>query len=332
MTQSIGTSKHIEKSESTRTGWTSKGRKRRLRRSLNSPRARASVVSERQVPVMVRGEAYGLPVTERKQSKPKRRYDVPLKVAGAEIRLPALPRIEVGWRLVSAMLAALLIFLLYYAWTAPFFIVQKVDVSGLTRLSEQSVNAQLDLAGKPVFVMNPVQIKKTLVYSFPEFISVDVRVKFPNTVKVSVEERVPILVWRQDGNSILVDANGYAFPVRGTTDIEPSLVVEATSPPPSPGMTDQQETLVRFLPVEMVSGILSMSALTPQNTPIIYDSQHGLGWKDKKGWEVYFGDMRDIDMKLNVYKAIISELKQEKIEPVLISVEFVHAPYYRLER
>jgi hypothetical protein len=82
----------------------------------------------------------------------------------------------------------------------------------------------------------------------------------------------------------------------------------------------------------MVSAILSMSAQAPAGTPLIYDALHGLGWKDAAGWEVYFGDIRDIEMKLRVYQALVKRLQGEGLQPALISVEYVHSPYYRLER
>ena len=64
----------------------------------------------------------------------------------------------------------------------------------------------------------------------------------------------------------------------------------------------------------------------------MYTAGHGLGWKDPRGWEVYFGmNLKDMEMKLRVYKTLVKRLGKEKIQPQLISVEYVHAPYYRLE-
>jgi hypothetical protein len=37
-------------------------------------------------------------------------------------------------------------------------------------------------------------------------------------------------------------------------------------------------------------------------------------------------------MKMAVYQALVDQLKSEGIQPALISVEYVHAPYYRMER
>jgi len=41
---------------------------------------------------------------------------------------------------------------------------------------------------------------------------------------------------------------------------------------------------------------------------------------------------QDMEMKLSVYQAMVDRLQSEGIQPALISVEYVHAPYYRTER
>jgi len=75
-----------------------------------------------------------------------------------------------------------------------------------------------------------------------------------------------------------------------------------------------------------------MSAVAPQDTRLVFDKEHGLGWKDTQGWDVFFGDIQDIDLKLRIYQALVKQLAKEKVNPVLISVEYVHTPYYRLEQ
>ncbi len=293
-----------------------------------------------QPPVMVRGTLMGAPLAARKsaKSKARRRYDLTLSVPGAEMRLPALPAVSLGPRLVSAVLVLALAILLYYLWSAPAFQVETVSISGLQRLTKNDVNIVLDVAGEPIFSLSGKELEEKLRAAFPEFSSVSVEIGFPRQVVVKVVERQPILTWKQGDRTILVDANGVTFPQRNPAEMGPALTVEASSPPPvvaDPALLAGGETLavesVPFIPVEMVSAILSISAIAPANTPLIYSEEHGLGWKDAQGWDVYFGDVRDMDMKLRVYQSLVKELKKEKIQPVLISVEYVHTPYYRLE-
>ena len=305
-------------------------------RPSKSPTARRRLEEERSMPpVMVRGGVQDLPLPGRrsiKTPKARRRFDVALSVPGAEMRLPALPQIHIGWRVVSAALLALLLAGIYTLWDSPSFRVQAVTVKGLQRLSSADVDAVLNLEDESIFALDAGQIQKKLQTAFPEFSKVSVDVALKNKVTVTIDERLPILTWHQGDRTILVDANGMSFPQRDQAPAGPALTVEAASAPAGEPAAEGDGTQVQFMPVDMVSAILSISAQAPQGATLVYDPQHGLGWKDPKGWEAYFGDVQEMGMKLSVYQTLLAKLKQEDVHPALVSVEHVHAPYYRLER
>jgi len=285
-------------------------------------------------PVMFRSNLAGLPMTLRKapKSKARRRIDLTLSVPGAEMRLPAIPQITIGARWISFLLVAGLSLLLYYFWSAPGFQVNYAEILGLRRLDSRDVNAVLDLENVPIFTIDPRQIENNLREAFPEFASVVVEVGLPQSLQVTVEERVPILTWRQDGRTLLVDASGVAFPVRSQNAIMPSLVIDATSQPVLSDDAKDEWNHLQFMQVEMVSAILSMSAQAPKEIPLVYDPMHGLGWKDPNGWDVYFGDIRNMDVKSKIYQALVGQFEKDGIKPALVSVEYVHTPYYRMEQ
>ena len=87
----------------------------------------------------------------------------------------------------------------------------------------------------------------------------------------------------------------------------------------------------QFLSKEMVSAILLLSSQTPEGSPVVYDPAHGLGWQDSKGWKVYFGNLNEMEQKLVIYQALVQQITSNGLTPALISVEYVHHPYYRLE-
>jgi hypothetical protein len=63
-----------------------------------------------------------------------------------------------------------------------------------------------------------------------------------------------------------------------------------------------------------------------------YDPSFGLGWQDPQGWMVFFGrNTSEITTKLLEYQTIIAALQERNITPALISLENLHAPFYRLE-
>jgi cell division septal protein FtsQ len=291
---------------------------------------------ERSVPpVLIRGadlEGISWQTKPRGKSKPKRRYDVALSMPGVEMRLPSLPQVAFGWRMMSFLIVVALSAFLYHLWSSPQYHVQATQIKGLQRISTQDVNAVLNVNGESIFSVSAGELRKRLKQAFPEFSSVDVSVSLPGEVAVQVEERQPILVWRQEGRTTLVDANGVSFPMRDQNTPLPPVTVDAHGSPPVQDVELNDNAMEQFMPVEMVSAILSMSAQAPKNTPIMFDPQRGLGWKDTQGWEVYFGDMSNMDMKLRLYKSILSKLDDEDVMPALISVEHVHLPYYRLER
>jgi cell division protein FtsQ len=73
--------------------------------------------------------------------------------------------------------------------------------------------------------------------------------------------------------------------------------------------------------------------LLPKGTPMTFSAASGLGWKDTGGWEVYIGtDLDQYDQKIALYQSISTQLAGQGITPALISVEFLNAPYYRLEK
>jgi cell division septal protein FtsQ len=306
------------------------------RKPIKPARQRDDRLDDRSMPpVMVRGvDTTDLPwgSSKRSKSKPRRRYDVSLNMPGVEMRLPAIPQIAFGWRLVSFVLVAALVTLIYHLWNSPSYRVEAAEISGLQRLSMADVNAVLDVNDQPIFTVDPEALEEKLALAFPEFSSVAVDVVFPSDVFVELEERQPLIAWHQDGRTELVDANGVSFPVREQNPVLPALVVEAHGAPDVVAAADDEIVNQQFMPVEMVSAIVSMSGQAPKGTPLMYDPQRGLGWRDSQGWEVYFGDTNNMDVKLKVYRAIADKLSRDGVQPALISVEHIHLPYYRLER
>jgi cell division protein FtsQ len=298
---------------------------------------------------MVRGGYTEFPSRPIRRSGAKRRFDIALPIVGAEMRLPSLPRVRVGWRVLSLALTIFFGALLYQYWNSPGYKVQAVEVEGLQRLSSTEVNAVLNLANEPIFAVDVAAAQASLEKAFPEFSDIQVAISLPNQVTVSLTERTPVMVWQQDGRTLLVDQDGVAFPLRGESLPAELPVVQAqnTAQAAMPMVLSpeaytsleavqaaqlaQQAVASSLLSDQIVSAVLALAQNAPANTTMAYDNQRGLGWQDERGWKVYFGDAQDIEMKLNVYNAMVAQLGAQEIQPSLISVEFVHAPYFRVE-
>ncbi len=306
-------------------------------------------------PVLVRGGmggmAFGRVAHSRLQKTrtPRRRIDLPLRATGAEMRLPAIPFIHLGWRGVSLFMVLLMCASLVLMWKAPIFQVKSVDATGLKRLTVNDLNAVMGTFGRSVFTLDPLAVREALGEAFPEFSKISVSVNLPARVKVAVTERQPVISWTQNGVEAWVDGEGISFPPRGALK-NPLVQVEGYGTPPgseSTMPTDEKNGTASVIPItpsavkpalrlapEMVSAILALGAKMPAETVLVYDSQHGLGWNDPNGgWDVFFGNEdEDMEMKLSVYQSLVERLNSEGVQPALISVEYVHAPYYRMQR
>lgn len=273
-------------------------------------------------------------------ARTRRRYDVSLGSPGAELRLPAVPTFRLSWRLVSGLVMLGLVAALYFLWTTPTFRVSAAEISGLRRVSERDVNLVLGVVDTPIFILQADVMEKNLLAAFPELSRATVQLAWPNKVFVAVTERVPVLAWTAGGQTVWVDAQGMSFPVRGESSESPlgdaaSLVaVEADGPPPAPSGDFSAEVSAwshPFMSVDLVSAVLLVHGFAPQGVTLLYDLEHGLGWRDPQGWQVYFGtDGSDMGQRLQVYQALVAELAAQQIAPALISVEHLHAPFYRM--
>jgi cell division protein FtsQ len=318
-------------------------------------------------PVMARRGMEGMAARQpgrKSRTAPKRRYDVALgktflaDVPGAEVRLPSLPSVHLGWRLISGLMLLALAACLVFAWQSPTFRVSSVETEGLQRLTLTDLNAVISgpagVFGRPVFELDAKALEQILQQSFPEFSSVSVRMSLPATVKISVTERQPVLAWLQDGAEVWVDAEGISFPPRGNpgtlvrikaqsapagslpTDTASEATAEALLVSPIVGSDGAALQGLKLQP-ELVAAILILDKAakeTASSDPVLlYNTAHGLGWNEPRGWKVFFGlDLENLDQKLLVYQALAARLNHDGIQPAFVSVEYLHAPYYRMER
>ena len=124
--------------------WVDQARRKNIRRDGDSTRKgndRIVTAKRKMPPVMARTGSYVSGSQSGKRArKPtlKRRFDISLTKAGSrgvEMRLPSMPVVHPGWRLVSFLLLFGSFLGLYYLFSAPFFTVKSVQVEGVLRLN-----------------------------------------------------------------------------------------------------------------------------------------------------------------------------------------------------
>ncbi|HWQ46301.1 MAG TPA: hypothetical protein VN376_05505 [Longilinea sp.] len=333
----------------------SRAEQSRLRRekALDERQQQAAQTVQRPVqsaPVMVRQKsvAGANPAMRKSTTHPRKQIYYNLGAPGAEMRLPALPAMRMGWRSVSGIAVALITALIIFIATSPALQVNAVAVNGLTRLTAEEVQAVLNLDGTPVFAIDRKEVIRTLSGNFPELIQPRVEIGLSNQITVTATERTPVIAWVTSEQTTWLDVEGVLFDARG--DLVPPLTVQSTVNPPLDlamlpygagndglmGALLQHLTAEEGMPPHIQSDVLIALAVLNQRMPslttYVYDPVEGLGWTDPAGWTVYMGvDLNDMDRKMQIYQAIVDELTRRGIQPVMISVVHPDAPYYRTE-
>lgn len=266
-------------------------------------------------------QALGTPVRRR------RRYTIPLPdELGAEISLPAFPRLRLGRRTLTLLLLLAWLMVAQRAWTSDQFRINDVSVEGAGLLSAAQIESIARIRGSHVFAMDPGRAEERLV-SYPEIDAAEVRLQWPgNKVTIQVEERRPIVEWHDGGKTWWLSASGVAFIQRQPY----KAMLEVSSP--EPVLEISQDALVPAINPEVLWSAVMLSEQLPYATNLTYSSDHGFGFDDPRGWKVIFGDRGDIDMKVRVYEAIALTLVEQGRGVVLVSVEDPVSPYYKLTR
>lgn len=278
--------------------------------------------------IMVRENGASIRDRSRKKGNPRRRYDISVGTDGAEIRLPALPAIHLGWRSMSLIMLTVLISLLMVFWTSPKYKIQEIVVVGNERYADIELATVLNAVGMSIFQFDPQSALETMKTVYPELKDVDLRVALPAKITLTVVERRPVIEWRYGEKVIWIDSDGHAIMPKG--EAAELVIVEARGIPTVLQLSESGPS--QWISPEQVEAILMMSIQAPEETPVLYDPELGLGWVDPGGWQVFFGmNPGDMSERLAVYRSIVDYLAQQRVQPKLINVEFLHAPYYRVE-
>jgi hypothetical protein len=266
----------------------------------------------------------------RANSGGRKRYDMAFTISGTHVRTPGitLPHFEFNTRWFSAALTGLLLLALYLMWTSSMFLVTAPELTGNQRLSSTDLSAITQLSGKPIFLAFPAQIESILRAAYPDLSFVNVRVGFPNRLIVNVVERTPIMAWYQNDAMAWIDTNGVAFPARGAADGLINVVANGTPPQVKEGDAPAFERV--YVQPQLVQGFQELYPYVPAGTPMVYDPQYGIGWQETSGWQVFFGEKLDnIPLKIQEYESIVKMLTLKGVQPSLISVAYLDAPFYK---
>jgi hypothetical protein len=297
-------------------------------RALAAPRTRAERLRDRRARVVQvvepaeragRGQSRGY-------RRPRRRYDLSLgQEAAIALRLPSLFLPGFWSRFLSLLLLIPTLLAIHSCLSSARFQVGTAAVQGSELLGDTQVRSIAGIGGQSIFTVDTRGAVASLM-AHPEIAAAKVKVILPNQVLIEVRERRPIAVWNDGGRTWWLAADGVAFIERAAL---PGMVEVVSAEPVLDISDDPQRPAID---PEIVGGLERLSADLPKGAALQYDSLHGFGFEDPRGWHAYFGAYGDMDSKIAVYQAIVRHLLSEGINASIVSVEQPSTSYYRRAR
>ena len=247
-------------------------------------------------------------------------------------RMPRMPQFSANWRLGALILSVVFVVALVLAFQLPYFYVPQAFVSGNARIPSEEINGIMGVSNQNIFTVQPDELERRLRLNYPEITSAQVDVYLPNYVYVTVTERQPVVMWRQNGGFTWIDATGVAFRPRG--EAAALAVVDAVDAPPAGVQTSADPySPPPFIQKEYVDAALALAPLVPAGSTLTYSAADGFSWKDPRGWTVAFGTTaNDVPLKIRVYQSLVDSLTQKGKIPEFISVVYPDGPYYRMKK
>jgi hypothetical protein len=174
--------------------------------------------------------------------------------------------------------------------TSPVFALDPgaVSVDGLRYTDPDTARAVLALPdGGNVFRLRTTDIERSL-RELPAVRGAQVRVLLPDTVSVAVEERTPILAWRQGDTALLADVEGRLFAVATAGDPLPTIDDGRTD---GPRLAIGGSLAPLDLEVARLLGAVRPSDLASEAATLTVSIQDLDGWvmQAPTGWRAVFG-------------------------------------------
>lgn len=208
----------------------------------------------------------------------------------------SMPRLPVG-RLVAFGLAVGLVALLVFVFADDRFYVQAADISGLTYGSQAEVYQRAGVDGYSVFWVNGREAAERIeTLSYVK--AATVRSALPDKVRIEVEERQPVALWKVNGHPYWVDAEGVTMTVTSLIEGLPVLSDLDSTSITAPGRVD----------VQLVTAVQELKKQMPQVGEFAYNKINGLQFRIPGSTVVYLGKPEGLDRRVKELLALQSSL------------------------
>lgn len=211
----------------------------------------------------------------------------------------------------------------YAVVNAGYFKVRTVDVIGASNVSTDEIAEATGAVGHNLFSVDVPEAQRR-VAAIPGIRAAQVGPVWPRRLRVTVEERVPVAVWRTGGTNHAVDLDGTVLDFFA----EPSMLT-----------IHQTDSTAGLLAGDRVDGDAVALALRlrdslpatigQQAVRFEWTQRAGLEVTTDKGVRVRFGDGGDVEYKLSVWRGVLEQARAAKSVVTEIDLRFGDRVFYR---
>jgi cell division septal protein FtsQ len=224
-----------------------------------------------------------------------------------------------GTKLTGLAALVLLGWAFYTLFSEPRFFVLNAQIQGNVAVSTQEIYETSGIDGQSIFWVNSEKVVEQIT-SIPNIKSAVVSVALPAEVVIEVIERRPELLWQSGDMVWWVDQEGVIVPPKDDAATGMLRIVD----------DDLQQLEAGFqIDPAIVEGAQTLHLLVPDVSVMRYSRSQGLAVSTPEGWPVYLGDGSEIKAKLVVLTALLADLKERNITPVMIDVRDPLRPFYK---
>ncbi len=296
-------------------------------RAFGVPESRADRVRARRVRTIRKVERAGRfkKTKPRRNKRARRRFDIPVNAdVGTEIQLTGISKAHYSSRLFSIVLLGVSFWMIAKFVQAPTYYAGMPLIDGQQMLSLAQVRSLAGVEGRSAFLVDPGVVEARLKEA-AEVSEATVTLKWPNRVEILLEERQPEVEWNDGGRIWWLSADGTAYIQHGIqSDLTQIISAE-------PVLNFEGDANDPVIDPSLLSAVDVLSKHLPEVSSWQFDPDHGLSFKDVRGWQAYFGEEGDMRMKVRIYNTLADKLFSENIPAALVSVEDQHAPFYAME-
>lgn len=218
---------------------------------------------------------------------------------------------------LTASTFGLLILLVLATIFTPLLAVEKIEVTGISRLKEKSiVNALISQIGKPLPTVNPADIASALE-SFPLIESFSIISLPPHTLRIQIAERQPIGVIVVAGTQYLYDPAGVKIGIANGSENLPTIAIDGA--PEKSAQFKAAIDVLLALPADLLKRVAEINAKSKDDVT--------LRLRGYAGQKIIWGDGSNSVLKSKVLDALIAN--QKKTDRVTFDVSSPNAPVVR---